>query len=236
MGPAALQRTAMTNPLQRLTIGTRMFLIVLVMMLLTLTTSFLVYSHFESALFDEIQDQTESLSKALQISVQQLTSQGMTDDTLLNDYVQKLSSRGVKEISILSNEKQVVASSNLSKIGKTLGSARLTRHGNNVIITGTLEDDDTDFEGKKPYTLDIPIIVDNEKRGYVRLHLLLDDFQQIINEQLSRRLLATALVFLLGLAGVVALSYGLTRSLGQPAQAAGRVAGGGPPGRIQARA
>jgi len=225
----------MTNPLRGLTIGTRLLLIVLVMMLLTLTSSFLLYSHFEVALLDEIQGQTESLSKALQISVQQLTSKGMSDDKLLNDYVQRLSSRGVKEISILSNEKQVVASSNLSKIGRTLGTPRLARHGDNVIITGTLADDDTDFEGKKTYTLDIPIIVDNEKRGYVRLHLLLDDFQQIIHEALTRRLLATALVFLLGAAGVVALSYGVTRSLDQLAKAAGRVAEGDLSGRIRSR-
>src|SRR5215510_5754274 len=190
----------MTNPLRGLTIGTRLLLIVLVMMLLTLTSSFLLYSHFEVVLLDEIQGQTESLSKALQISVQQLTARGMSDDKLLSDYVQRLSSKGVKEISILSNEKQIVASSNLSKIGKTLGSAHLPRHGG-VIIQGTLTDDDTDFEGKKPYTLDIPIIVDNEKRGYIRLHLLLDDFQQIIHEALTRRLLATALVFVFGLAG-----------------------------------
>jgi signal transduction histidine kinase len=225
----------MTNPLRGMTIGSRLLLIVLVMMLLTLTSSFLLYSHFEVALLDEIQGQTESLSKALQISVQQLTSKGMSDDKLLNDYVQRLSSKGVKEISILSNEKQVVASSNLAKIGRMLGSARLTRHGDNVIITGTLADDDTDFEGKKTYTLDIPIIVDNEKRGYVRLHLLLDDFQQIIHEALTRRLLATALVFLVGMAGVVALSYGVTRSLDQLARAAGRVAEGDLSGRIQSR-
>ncbi|HKB08505.1 MAG TPA: HAMP domain-containing protein, partial [Candidatus Polarisedimenticolia bacterium] len=225
----------MTNPLRGLTIGTRLLLIVLVMMLLTLTSSFLLYSHFEVALLDEIQGQTESLSKALQISVQQLTSRGESDDKLLNDYVQRLSSKGVKEISILSNEKQVVASSNLSKIGRTLGSGRLARRGDNVIITGTLADDDTDFEGKKTYTLDIPIIVDNEKRGYVRLHLLLDDFRQIIHEGLNRRLLATALVFVLGMAGVVILSYGVTRALDQLAKAAGRVADGDLTGRITTR-
>jgi signal transduction histidine kinase len=225
----------MTNPLRRLTIGTRLLLIVLVMMLLTLTSSFLLYSHFEVALLDEIQGQTESLSKALQISVQQLTSKGMSDDKLLNDYVQRLSSKGVKEISILSNEKQIVASSNLSKIGKTVGPKHLPRHGDSVIITGTLEDEDTEFEGKKPYTLDVPIIVDNEKRGYVRLHLLLDDFQQIIHEALNRRLLATALVFLLGTAVVVALSYGVTRSLDQLARAAGRVSEGDLSVRIQSK-
>ena len=223
----------MTNPFRGLTIGTRLLLIVLVMMLLTLTSSFLLYSHFEVELLDEIQGQTESLSKALQISVQQLTSKGMSDDKLLSDYVQRLSSKGVKEISILSNEKQVVASSNLSKIGKTLRSARLPRHGEHVIITGTLEDDDTEFEGKKPYTLDIPIIVDNEKRGYVRLHLLLDDFQQIIHDALTRRLLATGIVFLVGMAGVVGLSFGVTRSLDQLARAAGRVAEGDLSARVR---
>src|SRR5713101_4604340 len=131
------------------------------MMLLSLTTSFLVYSHFETALLDQVQDQTESLSKALQISVQQLTSQGMTDDTLLKDYVQRLSSRGVKEISILSNEKEVVASSNRARVGKKVGPPRLTRHGdgNGVVITGTLGDEETlDDASRTTYTLDIPII------------------------------------------------------------------------------
>lgn len=92
----------MSNPFRGLRIGTRLFLIVLVMMLLTLTSSYIVYSHFESELLGEVQDQSESLSKALQISVQQLTSQGMTDDSLLKEYVQRRSKRGVKEISILS--------------------------------------------------------------------------------------------------------------------------------------
>jgi signal transduction histidine kinase len=216
----------MANPLRGLRIGTRLFLIVLVMMLLTLTTSFLVYSHFESALLDEVQDQTESLSKALQISVQQLTAQGRTDDSLLKDYVQRLSSRGVKEISILSNEKEIVASSNRDKVGRKVAT-RVKHHGEPVVITGTLGDDDpADMDGKKAYALDIPIIVDNEKRGYVRLHLLLDDFDHLIRDALTRRLLSTAAIFLIGLAGVVVLSYRLTRSLNTLAAAAGRVAEG----------
>jgi signal transduction histidine kinase len=224
----------MRHPLRGLKIGTRLFLIVLVMMLLSLTTSFLVYSHFESALLDEIQDQTESLSKALQISVQQLTAKGMTDDTLLKDYVQRLSSRGVKEISILSNEKEIVASSNRAKVGKKVGPPHLLHHGDGVVITGTLGDEDSGEVGAKTtYTLDIPIIVDNEKRGYVRLHLLLDDFDRLIREAMVRRLLATVAVFLAGIAGVVVLSFRLTRSLNDLASAAARVADGDLTARVQ---
>src|SRR5438093_10000222 len=96
-------------------------MIVLFMMVLTLAVSSFIYSYFESTLIGEIQDQSESLSKALQISVQQMTSDGVTDDTLLKDYVERLSSRGVKEISILSNEKEVVASSNPARLRKRGG-------------------------------------------------------------------------------------------------------------------
>src|SRR5438093_7021222 len=96
-------------------------MIVLFMMVLTMAVSSFIYSYFESTLVGEVQDQSESLSKALQISVQQMTSQGTTDDTLLKDYVERLSSRGVKEISILSNEKEVVASSNPARVGRRIG-------------------------------------------------------------------------------------------------------------------
>jgi signal transduction histidine kinase len=223
-----------TNPLRGLRIGTRLFLIVLVMMLLSLTTSLLVYSHFETSLLEDVQDQTESLSKALQISVQQLTSQGMTDDTLLKDYVERLSKRGVKEISILSNEKEVVASSNRAKVGKKLGPPHLRRHGDDVVITGTLGEEETgEVIEKTTQTLDIPIIVDNEKRGYVRLHLLLDDFDALIREAMLRRLLATAAVFLAGMAGVVVLSFRLTRSLNSLAAAAGKVSEGDLSARVE---
>src|SRR5438093_7836442 len=96
-------------------------MIVLVMMVLILAVSSFIYSYFESTLVGEVQDQSESLSKALQISLQQMTSQGTTDDTLLKDYVERLSSRGVKEISILSNEKEVVASSNPARVARRVG-------------------------------------------------------------------------------------------------------------------
>ena len=60
-------------------------------------------------LVDMVQNQTEDLSKALEVSVQQLTSKGQSDQQLLQDYVGRLSALGVTEISILSSERKVVA-------------------------------------------------------------------------------------------------------------------------------
>lgn len=229
----------MKNPLRRLRIGTRLFLIVLVMMVLTLAVSSFIYSYFESALIGEIQDQSESLSKALQISVQQMTSEELTDDSLLKDYVERLSSKGVKEISILSNEKEVVASSNPARVrrksaahgsvgvstnaaAKTAGSS-----SDGLVLTGTLSEQELgDTQGKTSRELDIPIIVNNEKRGYIRLHLLFDDFSEMIRTAHRRRLIALIAVFAAGTAGIAGLSLGLTRSLRELSRAAAQVAEG----------
>src|SRR5262249_2801298 len=227
------------NPLRRLRIGTRLFLIVLVMMVLTLAVSSFIYSYFESTLIGEIQDQSESLSKALQISVQEMTSEELTDDSLLKDYVERLSSRGVKEISILSNEKEVVASSNPARVRKK-GGLRGAAGGSStspapkmggtpegLVLTGTLSEQEIgDTLGKTSRELDIPIIVNNEKRGYIRLHLLFDDFSELIRTAHRRRLIALIAVFAAGTAGIAGLSLGLTRSLRELSRAAAQVAEG----------
>src|SRR5262245_192458 len=172
----------MRNPLQKMKIGTSLLLIVVVMMVLMLASSYLIFAHYDAAIIGEIQDQTESLSKALQISVQQLTSQDTTSDSLLADYVERLSSKGVREISILSNEKEVVASSNQARVGKKLPPAKGALRKGDLVISGTLGDDEAlEGGGKITEELDIPIVVNNEKRGYIRLHLLLDDLDALIH-------------------------------------------------------
>src|SRR2546427_11273080 len=66
--------------------------IVLVMMLLTLTSSFLLYSHFEVALLDEIQGQTESLSKRSEEHTSELQSQSNLVCRLLLEKKKKIKS------------------------------------------------------------------------------------------------------------------------------------------------
>src|SRR5437867_10269370 len=139
-------------------IGTKLALMILVMMALTLGIHFLIETHYERVLVNLVQNQTEDLSKALEISVQQLTSRGQTDQQLLQDYVQRLSARGVTEISILSTERLVLASSNQAKVGTRVHPPRRGT-GKPLVITGTIGDDE-DSDKKISYNLDIPIIID----------------------------------------------------------------------------
>jgi signal transduction histidine kinase len=206
-------------------IGTRLALMVLVMMALTLGAHFLIETHYEKVVVDLVQNQTEDLSKALEISVQQMTSKGQTDQELLQDYVTRLSAEGVSEISILSSEWRVVASSNQAKVGTRVRPPRRAPKGP-LVISGTLGEDDEDVDTKSAFNLDIPIIVDDQKKGYVHLHVILDDFEALLRSVHRKRSLATSLVFLAGVGASLTLAHHLTSPLKRLSDAAERVSTG----------
>jgi signal transduction histidine kinase len=210
--------------LRDLRIGTKLTLMVLTMMALTLGILFLIYDHYEKLLVDLVQNQTEDLSKALEVSVQQLTSKGQSDQQLLQDYVQRLSALGVTEISILSSERKVVASSNRARVGTRIHAPRKGPAGP-FIITGTIGED-VDPHPTISYNLDIPIIVDDQKQGYVRLHIILDDFVALLRSIYLKRSLATSGVFLAGVFASLALATRIASPLKRLAAAAERVAAG----------
>jgi signal transduction histidine kinase len=214
----------MRSFLHDLRIGTKLTLMVLIMMALTLGILFLIYDHYETVLVDMVQNQTEDLSKALEVSVQQLTSKGQNDQQLLQDYVGRLSALGVTEISILSSERKVVASSNQAKVGTRIHAPKKGPSGP-FIITGTIGEEE-DLTKKISYNLDIPIIVDDQKRGYVRLHVILDDFAALLRSIYLKRSLATSGVFLAGVGASLALAYRMTSPLKRLTVAAERVAAG----------
>jgi len=215
----------MRSFLSQARIRTKLALMILVMMALTLGIHFLIETHYEKVLVDLVQNQTEDLSKALEISVQQMTSKGQTDQQLLQDYVQRLSARGVSEISILSSEWKVLASSNQAKVGTRV---RPPHHGPKgpLVISGTLGRDEEEVSRKSAYNLDIPIIVDDQKQGYIRLHIILDDFAALLRAIHRKRSLATSLVFLAGVGASLLLAYRLTSPLKRLSEAAERVSAG----------
>ena len=205
-------------------IRTKLALMILVMMALTLGIHFLIETHYEKVLVDLVQNQTEDLSKALEISVQQMTSKGQTDQQLLQDYVGRLSARGVSEISILSSEWKVLASSNQAKVGTRVRPPHRGGKGP-LVISGTLGGDE-EVSKKAAYNLDIPIIVDDQKQGYIRLHIILDDFAALLRSIHRKRSLATSLVFLGGVGAALLLAYRLTSPLKRLSEAVERVSAG----------
>ncbi len=191
------------------------------LLVLVLATLFILYWKAEQQLITQVERHTTDLSTAIQISVEQLTSKGRTSEARLQDYVQRLQRRGVREISIVSNEQEVIASSNPRRVG-----ARVDPRRKDILITARLGEENPGGVNQKTYNLFVPIVVGNQRSGYILISMILDDFADLARVNFVKRLVATILVFMVGSAGAVALAWTYVKPIAQVAGVAQRVAQG----------
>lgn len=191
------------------------------LLVLVLATLFLLYWRAERQLIAQVERHTADLSTAIQISVEQLSSKGRTSEARLQDYVQRLQRRGVREISIVSNEEEVVASSNPRRVG-----VRVDPRRKDLLITARLGEETPGGRPQKTYNLFVPIVVGNQRTGYILISMILDDFAELAQANFLKRLLATVLVFGVGIVGAVALAWTYVTPISRVVAAARRVAQG----------
>src|SRR4030043_411017 len=195
-------------------IGMMLFLsLILVSVLLFL------FSQSERALLTEIENQTAELSKAIQVGVEEVTSSGYTDEMRLQHYLQKLNAKGLKEISIISNTDEIIASTNPMRVGEEVGPKKKEH-----IIKAELGEP-VSKEGKV-YNVILPVVAGNEHYGYIHLTINAEDFSEILKSNIIDRIVATSLVFGLGILIAVFLSWMYTRPIHNVVNAARRVAAG----------
>ena len=191
----------------------------LVLSFILVSVLMVLYSQFEKALLREFENQTAELSKAIQIGVEEVTSKGLTDEMKLRNYLQKLNTRGVREISIINNEDEVIASTDPVNIGEEVGPRRKER-----IIQAELGEP-VSKEGKS-YNVILPVVAGNEHYGYIHLKINTEDFSDIIASNAIRRIVATSMVFGIGIILAVFLSLMYTRPIHNVVNAARNVAAG----------
>src|SRR5574337_66231 len=191
------------------------------LLMLVLATLFVMYWQAENRLITQVELHTTDLSTAIQISVEQLTSRGRTNEARLQDYVRRLQRRGVREISIVSNEQEVIASSNPRRVG-----SRVDPRRKDLRITARLGEENVGGRGQKTYNLFVPVVVGNQRSGYILISMILDDFSELLRVNFIKRLVATVLVFGVGIGGAVLLAWTYTKPISRVVEAARRVARG----------
>jgi hypothetical protein len=191
------------------------------LLLLVLAILFALYWRAERHLITQVERHTTDLSTAIQISVEQLTSKGRTSEARLQDYVQRLQQRGVREISIVSNEEEVIASSNPRRVG-----VRVDPKRKDILITARLGEETSGGVGQKTYNLLLPIVVGNQRSGYILISMILDDFAELAQVNFLKRLAGTVLIFAVGIGGAVILAWTYTKPISQVVAVARRVAQG----------
>lgn len=208
--------------INNLNLKTKLLLIMLFLSLLSIGSLYLLYNRAENALINEVERYTDDLSAALQISMEQLTKEGEeVKDESLKEYVQRLRKKGVKDISILDNDMEVVASSNPAFIGK-----ELNIKGKALKTSSNVKEYQSAVSGQRNYDILLPVIVGSEQLGYVHVAIIFDDFAELLRKNHLNRLLATIIVFTLGISVSTFLAVKYTRPISELERAARRVASG----------
>ena len=174
-------------------LNTKLVMIMLTMLVIAMMILFVLNQFSQNDLVEEIQDSSTVVSRAIQLSVEDLTSEMEAAPSRLKEYLQEARRKGVNEINIISNEGEIINSSDPAMVGKKQEIKRLEKGlkaSRRQVISGS---------SLKPYDLVVPVIVGDEQLGYVQVNLLLDNIRDIQHANFVNRLVATSVVFLMGM-------------------------------------
>ncbi len=210
--------------LRDLGLRTKLLLTMLSLLVLSISSLFVLHLLSERQLLSQVGAYTEDLSTTIQIAQEQPTTVGDPKD-VLNAYAEKLTQLGVKDVSVADAADEVQASTNPKNVGKRLVRVAKKR-GKEWVIRGVLGEESGPPGSQRTSTLTIPIVVGDRRVGYLLITRILDDFSALSKSALMTRLLATFGVFAVGMLLSLFLSSSFSRPIQDLTQAAQRVASG----------
>jgi signal transduction histidine kinase len=200
-------------------LNTRLVVMMMALLVIAMMILFVLNQHSQNDLVREIQESSTEVSKAIQLSVEDLTSENEIGSSRLNEYFKEARSKGINEINIINIEGEIVNSSDPDKVGKKQElkniepGLKAARGGRTV-------------GGLRPYELVVPVIVGDEQLGFVHINLLLDNIREIQHSNFLNRLLATSLVFMVGIVLTVFLARRYTDPIHRLVAGVKKVSGG----------
>jgi signal transduction histidine kinase len=174
-------------------LNAKLVIIMLSLLIIAMLTLFAMNQFSQNELVQEIQDSSTEVSKAIQLSVEDLTSEADIESRL-KEYMKEASKKGITEIDIISNEGEIINSSNPERVGKRREIRKqekgLKASRNTKIQEGS---------SMRPYDLLVPVIVGDEQLGFIQIHMLLDNIRALQHTNFLRRLIATCILFMFGI-------------------------------------
>jgi signal transduction histidine kinase len=184
-----------------LSLRTQLLAVMLSMLALSVGSIAYLQNVAEDKMFDLIQEEISGLTKAIEISVEQITAVGSTDEARLKDYIDKLRKRGIKEVSILSDQQEVILSSNPQIIGSKISVSK-----DEFLIMAKIGEDE-EGKPKKIYNAIVPVISKGKLKGYIHVSMYFDDLEKLSQEMLVKRLVWMFPVFGIGVLLCIIISY-----------------------------
>jgi signal transduction histidine kinase len=191
----------------RLTLRLQLLIVMLSMMVLFVGSLAYLQSVSQDKLFDLIQEEINGLTKAMEISVEQIYASGATDEARLKSYIDQTRKRGVEEVSILSSQQEVILSSNPRLVGSRLSVSR-----NEFLIKAKIGSRGG-VKTKKLYSAFVPIISKGKLEGYIHVNMYFDDLEKLGQEMLFRRMVWMLPIFGVGVLLSILIAYRYTKPI-----------------------
>ncbi|MFH1993537.1 MAG: ATP-binding protein [Pseudomonadota bacterium] len=199
--------TMLKNPF-RLSLRTQLLTVMLAMMVLSVGSLAYLQKVAEDKVFNLIQEEIVDLTKAIEISMEQITTAGSTDKARLKSYIDQVQKRGIKEVSILSDQQEVILSSNPQMVG-----SRISVSKNEFLIMAKIGADES-ATPQKIYSTFVPVISMGKLEGYIHISMYFDDLEKLSRDMLYRRVAWTLLVFGIGVLLCILIAYRYTKPIG----------------------
>jgi len=211
--------------LRNLTLKTRLLLVMLSLLLLSLSALFVLHFYRQRELITQVRDYTDELSTALEIATEQAPT-GTDAQSVVWAYAEKLRQLGVKDVSI-TDEDEVRASTDPGKVGRPLVPKPKKKKGpEKYVIKGVLGEEGDTPASQRTTDFTIPIVVGERRVGSIVIKRYLDNFSELSEASLLNQLMATLGVFAFGMLLALYLSWSFTRPLEGLSDAARKVAAG----------
>jgi signal transduction histidine kinase len=214
-----------------LSLKTQLLMILLFLLLTSIGSLTIIYTKSEEMIIDKVTDNIDDITKAIQISVEELTYRGDSTQRL-KSYVDTLNKKGIREISILSDASEVIASSDPQKIGtvqqppKKLNQTDRAGRKKDLMITARLGEETSKKEGQRLYSVIMPVSIKGKKMGYIHVSMVLDDYRYLQRRNHLKRILSTIFAFSIGIIICLILAEKYTEPIKKIAIAAKKVADG----------
>ncbi|HWS15099.1 MAG TPA: HAMP domain-containing protein, partial [Candidatus Methylomirabilis sp.] len=199
----------------------KLTMVMLILFACSLGSVFIPYLWGRDALKRDLEKSFLELSNAISVSVDQLTTPGISEEDRLYHYVESLKKTGIREVSIVGEDMGVIDSTNPKAIGRPV---KIKLPPEKLVINATFGDDTG--EKLQPRDLVVPVKVAGETLGYIHMRMQIDDFTEPIRRNLYLRLFSTLLIFSGGLVLAVIISSHYVSPVERLAHAAETVAAG----------
>ncbi len=223
---AFLSRThgAVKNVFRSLSLKTQLLLILLFLLVVSVSSLTIIYARTEGQIMEKVSDNIDDITRAIQISVEELTYRG-DGNQRLKSYVDMLNKKGIEEISIVSDKSQVIASSDPKKIGTEQKLPEKRGRRKNLIITARLGEE-SNKDTQRLYNVIMPVSIKGQNIGYIHINMIMDDYKLLQRKNHLKRILSTLFAFGIGIIFSLLVAEKYTEPIKRIAEASKRIAQG----------